>query len=275
MSMTKVALLLLDDYITPEGVDFADLGEQVLRSALTRYVPDKSNDTDSVEFTKFDYIRDNANLPPLLDGGKCDYDVIYLTGSRRDSYDDIPFNSTMISFLKSVISHPESKTKLLGICFGHQLIARALGLTTLPNSKGWEMGNTVIKITDDEYNRLANTNIPREFVISEMHRDIVSTPLSEKQSKDLSKLNIHPFGYSAICSVQGFYKRGKLLSFQGHPEFTSKLTNKMIGDRLSKGIVDEAFYKDASARNQNLHEDGSDPQGELKLQKWIAEFIFE
>lgn len=49
----------------------------------------------------------------------------------------------------------------------------------------------------------------------------------------------------------------------------------MIGDRLSKGIVDEAFYKDASARNQNLHEDGSDPQGELKLQKWIAEFIFE
>lgn len=266
--MTRVALLLLDDLLTAEGADFADLGRKLIQSAVAQY---PQSDVDDLEFTKFDYIRNNDNLPEL-DGT---YDLIYLTGSRKDSYENIQFNNKLIAFLKSVVSNADSKTKLLGICFGHQIIARALDLTTVPNTKGWEMGNTVVSIADKEYQRLNNANIPHEFVVSEMHRDIVSTPFDSKQLKTLSELDVYTFGSSSICSVQGLYKRGKLLSFQGHPEFSAELTGAMIRDKFSQGAVDEEFYKDASARNQKLHEDGSDPDGGLKLQKWIAEFLYE
>ena len=266
--MIRVALLLLDDLLTAEGADFADLGRQLIQSALARY---PQSGVDDVEFTKFDYIGNNDKLPEL-DGT---YDLIYLTGSRKDSYEDIPFNNKLISFLKSVVNNADSKTKLLGICFGHQIIARALDLTTVPNTKGWEMGNTVVSIADKEYQKLDNASIPHEFVISEMHRDIVSTPLDSKQLKGLSELSVHPFGSSSICSVQGFYKRGKLLSFQGHPEFSAKLTDIMIKEKFSQGAVSADFHKDASARNEKLHEDGCDPDGGLKLQNWIAEFMYE
>jgi len=37
--------------------------------------------------------------------------------------------------------------KLIGICFGHQIIARAFGAKTEKNEKGWEVGTRDIDLT--------------------------------------------------------------------------------------------------------------------------------
>lgn len=261
--MIKIALLLLDDFISPEGDDFADLGKKLIESS---YVNNIHN--HNLEFTKFKYVENLNNLPTNPES----YDLIYLTGSRKDSYEDNQFNNTLINYLQKVITNPS--TKILGICFGHQIIARALGLDTKPNEKGWEMGNTLIDIDSEDYLKLNNSTIPHNFVISEMHRDIVVIN-DENDMNKLVKLGIHSFGKTKICDLQGFYKHGHLLTFQGHPEFTCGLTSGMITTRFEKGIITQDFYLDACKRNQELREDGSDPDGELKLQKWIAEFIFE
>ncbi|KAG0688395.1 hypothetical protein C6P40_001032 [Pichia californica] len=262
MSVIKIALILLDDYETSDGNDFADLGKLLIESSLLNY----GNKNLIIKFEKFNFIKDIKNLPinPL------NFNLIYLTGSRKNSYENNEFNNTLIKFIKLIFklnNESEHKTKLLGICFGHQIIARALDLETKPNDLGWEMGNTIIN------NDISNNSIiPSSFIISEMHRDIVI--INEFEIKNLKEnLNIIIFGKSNICDVQGFLKLNELLTFQGHPEFSTNLTSKMINNRYENGIISKSFYLDSINRNSNLFEDGTDINGNLKLQKFIHEFI--
>lgn len=261
----KIALLLLDDFLTTKGEDFADLGQELLTSALAGTAAG-----EEIVFEKFDYASDLNNLPKISD--VADYSCIYLTGSRKDSYMDVPFNNRLIEFLKSVLENEDlGHVKLVGICFGHQILARALGLTTLPSSRGWEMGNTEVSLQDE--GALLDDEIPTSFTISEMHRDVVKTPLSTAEMERLTESEVAIFGTSEKCNVQGLYKRGKLLTFQGHPEFDSTLTMEMITQKYNAGIVDKAFYDDAVERFNTLTEDGRDLNGPLKLQKWLRSFV--
>lgn len=242
----KIAFILLDDFQTKDDKDFADLGMELISKILT---PSTSSLSLWFKLEKFDYVR-KGELP-----NAAEFDTIYLTGSRKDSYLDNPFNNKLIQYLSNVITGGYN-VKLLGICFGHQIIARSIGLKTGVNPLGWEMGNTIVKNGEDT------------FVISEMHRDIVYA----ENLDVLEKFNISTFGSSDKCNIQGF-KGGKLLTFQGHPEFDSDLTMAMIKSKFENGLVDSKFYEDAIERYKKLKEDGLNVNGESTLQRMIKEFL--
>lgn len=265
-SKFKIALILLDDFKTSNDKDFADLGKQLIESSISKFQKNQL-DNYQIEFTKFNYILNQSELPNLNE-----FQLIYLTGSRKDSYVNNQFNILLIDFLKTAILKSEN-LKILGICYGHQIISRSLDLITLPNEKGWEIGNTLVEISNDEILSSRNSKIPNNFIISEMHRDIVQ--INKQDGKYLKDLGINSFGKTPICSVQGLYKLGKLLTFQGHPEFSSELTNEMVDNKFKSGLISQEILNDVKIRNNNLHEDGNDLNGNLKLQKWIADFIFE
>ena len=67
-----------------------------------------------------------------------------------------------------------------------------------------------------------------------MHRDIVF---------DYPE-GVEQLGSSPVCSVQGMYKKGHLITVQGHPEFNEEITTEILRARHAKGTFnDDEFEK--------------------------------
>lgn len=65
---------------------------------------------------------------------------------------------------------------------------------------------------------------------------------------------VEVLGFSDKCKNQGMYAKGKLISVQGHPEFTQQIVTEIVGSRHKQGIFDEAAYEDAMARVGKRHD---------------------
>ena len=80
------------------------------------------------DVTQFEY-------PDDLD----DCDGYLITGSRHSVYEPIEWITRLGEF---VVELNAAKKKLVGICFGHQLVAHVLGGETAKSSKGWGLAGT-------------------------------------------------------------------------------------------------------------------------------------
>ena len=85
------------------------------------------------EFRNYDV--EHGIYPDTID--ECDAYVI--TGSKKSVYDDDPWIDVLKEYTREL--HRAEK-KLVGLCFGHQLVAEALGGKTL----GAELGLSLIHI---------------------------------------------------------------------------------------------------------------------------------
>ena len=82
-----------------------------------------------------------------LDIDECD--AYLITGSKASSYD----NDQWIDDLKKFIQRlDKNKKKLIGICFGHQIIAEALGGSVRNSPNGWHAGVDSISLNSNAYN---------------------------------------------------------------------------------------------------------------------------
>lgn len=86
------------------------------------------------------------------------------------AYEDIPWINRLVDFTSQIPSK-NPHLKLIGICYGHQIIARAFGGTVEKNKKGWELGVRSVTLTDlgkrllkgsaDATSKLVSANILR------------------------------------------------------------------------------------------------------------------
>jgi hypothetical protein len=78
-----------------------------------------------------------------------------------------------------------------------------------------------------------------------MHKDIVyGFPSS-----------VEEIGYSPVCDNQGMYIKDKLITVQGHPEFTKEIVEEILKSRHSKGVFTDMVFEDAMKRLTD-HDDG-------------------
>ncbi|KAI6044546.1 GMP synthase [Pisolithus marmoratus] len=93
---------------------------------------------EPVTFTLDGYdVVDKMEYPP----DDIEYDGVLITGSPFSAYEDLEWINRLIAYVKRIIAE-KPDTKLFGICFGHQIIARALGGTCTPNDGKWEVAVT-------------------------------------------------------------------------------------------------------------------------------------
>ena len=99
--------------------------------AMFRAMLMASADDIPIEFQDYDVQR--GEYPASLD--ECD--AYLITGSRESVYDDKPWIHRLAQFVRELdaAQHP-----LVGICFGHQLIAHVLGGETRQADVGWAVG---------------------------------------------------------------------------------------------------------------------------------------
>ncbi|CAG8527917.1 4493_t:CDS:2 [Diversispora eburnea] len=170
-------------------------------------------------------------------------DGLIISGSVFSAYEDIPWINRLVNFTKFIIEE-HIKVKLIGVCFGHQIVARAMGGQVVKNPMGWEVAVTEVLVTKAG-KKFFNTN--KEFLrVQEMHQDHVS----------LIPPNFINLGYTEKSPVQGMLKENHVFTIQGHPEFVNEMVREMIQFRYEIGIFDsdsaQMYLKNADLDDDNI-----------------------
>ena len=232
--MIRLAILKTDYVRTewvPEFGEYPDMFEAVFRKC-----------DPSISFQTFD--TQLNEYPADLDA----FDAYLITGSKSSVYDKEPWIEILMEFVREL---NEQQRKLIGICFGHQLVAQALGGRVEKSPKGWGVGvHTHIFNEIPEW----HDGKTREFNILVSHQDQVI------QNADGAKvLAGSDFCENAVCQLDNH-----VLTFQGHPEFVQDYSRKIIGFR--KEMIGEKVSR-AGLESLSIAPDS------LKVTKWIANFI--
>lgn len=62
-----------------------------------------------------------------------------------NAYDDIPWINELVDFVKKVLS--QDRVRVIGVCFGHQIIGRAMGAKVARSNLGWEVSVSEVNLT--------------------------------------------------------------------------------------------------------------------------------
>ncbi len=149
-------------------------------------------------------IFDTVSIPagePLPDVEELE--AILITGSAAGVYDDLAWIAPLEEFVRT--AHGKG-VPMVGVCFGHQLIAQALGGTVRKSEKGWGLGRHT-------YDLAPGTGLieGRDIAIACSHQDQVITPPAGATT----------FMSSDFTPYAGLlYAGGRTLSVQPHPEFS-------------------------------------------------------
>ncbi|PYH42829.1 type 1 glutamine amidotransferase [Aspergillus saccharolyticus JOP 1030-1] len=168
-----------------------------------------------------------------------DVDAIVLSGSKHDSFADHPWILKLVDFTRRAYEDP--RIKIFAICFGHQILARALGVKVGRNPKGWELAVCEVDLSETGREVFGVDKLR----IHQMHQDIAYGYPSEVVS----------LGSSPTCAVQGMYIPGKMITVQGHPEFREDIMDELIRLRTASGLFSQEMAADA-ARRAGLAHDG-------------------
>ena len=158
-----------------------------------------------------------------------DHPAYVITGSSAGVYDPLPW----IEPLKGFIREAHGRAKLVGICFGHQIMAEALGGRVEKSGKGWGLGLHSYEVTASA--PFMGTEAPVRIAVAASHQDqVVQAP------EGATVLAGSAFTPHAVL----LYAGGDALSMQFHPEFTHDFAAALVDlrrDRLPEGLADRAL----------------------------------
>ena len=128
----KIGILLTDHVLDELKVKHRDMDD------FYKYIFNKVDPT--IELEIFDVVE--GIYPNHIDN--CEGYLI--TGSRFSVYDQIDWIIKLKEFVKEL---DQLKKSLIGVCFGHQLIAEVLGGEAKAAETGWTVGNQTYDLIED------------------------------------------------------------------------------------------------------------------------------
>ncbi len=180
-------------------------------------------------------------LPP--DVGR--HDAYLITGSPAGVYDDLPW----IAKLKTFLQAARGRAKLVGICFGHQIMAEAFGGRVEKSAKGWGAGLHSYPIVRHEpwMDGVSLVSVPAS------HQDqvILQPPAAELIASSLFT------PYAALA-----WRDQPAVSFQFHPEFSPDFAKALIAQRHDRVPDPESAIASLDAPNDNA-----------RVGEWIRRFL--
>lgn len=172
--------------------------------AMFQQLLSAANDDQKVDLTFQNYAVNAGIYPADID----EVNAYIITGSKSSVYDDVPWIIELAEFVRRLHSH---KKKTVGICFGHQMVAQALGGETSLSSAGWSLG---VKTTTPKGSNLLGTE---PFNIIYSHKDQITKPV--EGAVVLASTDTCPIAATSLGE--------HILTFQGHPEFYENYTSEL------------------------------------------------
>lgn len=175
------------------------------------------------------------------------YDAFLVTGSQHDAFDDADWIARLKTYLQTLY---REAVPLVGICFGHQLLAHALGGRADRADGGWGLGVMTFQV--QETAPFLDSEQPVKLIMS--HRDQV---LKIPEGARLLLSN-------DFCPFAAFYQPHRLLAFQGHPEFRVDYARDLLAFRASQ--ISPEHLAQVEASFEVAH------QGE-RVGRWVQRFL--
>jgi len=186
----------------------------------------------------------NGEFPAGLEA--CD---AYLrTGSRHSAFEHREWIGRLLDLVREAQA---ARTPFVGICFGHQVLAQALGGLVERASGGWGVGVHQMDVVQPA----SWMQPPRPACrLQYMHQDqVVRLPPRAEL-----------LGRTGHCPMAMFQLGDTILGIQGHPEFPAAYGEAPIGDRVERIGVERAAQGRASL---------AEPADAGLAAQWIARFL--
>lgn len=223
--------LLVCDHVRPEFRHISGDYEDMFRRLF--------DDHPEVEVVIYDVI--GGHLP--ADPQECDAWIT--TGSRFSVNDDEPWIRRLEDFVRDVA---KSGIPFVGVCFGHQLIAKALGGSVAKSDRGWGVGAKGVTVRED-------LGLGGSYTVLTSHQDQIATlpPGAEI------------LGWNEHCPVSMIGVGSTMLGIQGHPEFEAAYSKALMDSRRGRLIPEDTV----DAGMETLDE----PTDSGRLASWILDFV--
>ena len=174
-----------------------------------------------------------------------DHRAYLVTGSSAGVYDQLPW----IAPLKGFLLDAKGKAMLVGICFGHQIMAEAFGGRVVKSDKGWGIGLQDYRLLDHPDWTDGTTTI--------------AVPVSHQDQVVEQPANAIVLGGNDFCEIGALvYRDQPAVSFQFHPEFEAGFVNGLI-DLVADELPDPA------AAHASLER----PNDRRRVGDWIKRFV--
>lgn len=198
------------------------------------------------EYQTFSVVRNR--FPASVE--ECDGWLI--TGSRHGVYENLDWILQLEALVRDIY---RAGRPLVGICFGHQVVARALGGEVVKSDRGWGVGVSSYSVD----RTLPWMKQPvSQIRINAFHQDqVVQLPADAEV-----------FLSSDFCPYAGLTYGDSAISIQAHPEFEEEYERALL-EMYSGNVVPEADAKKALA-GMAVNGAGADTQ---LLAEWIAGFF--
>jgi GMP synthase-like glutamine amidotransferase len=173
------------------------------------------------------------------------HDAWLITGSPGGVYEDLPWIAELIAFLKRA----NGRAKLVGVCFGHQVMAQAFGGHVEKSAKGWGAGLMSYPIVarqpwmDDAPLVAVPASHQDQVVVQPPHTEVVASSLFTP--------------YAALAWIDQ-----PAISFQFHPEFSPAFAKALIEQRYDRVPDPDAAIASLDAPNDNA-----------RVGEWIRRFL--
>ncbi len=194
---------LAPDALSPEMGDYPDMFARLL---------------DGHGFAFRTYAVVEGQFP----AGVRDCDGWLITGSRHGVYEDHPWIPPLEQFIRDAFA---AHVPVVGICFGHQIVAQAMGGKVERYAGGWAVG-----ATDYDFGG-------EKVTLNAWHRDqVVQAPAGAKV-----------IATNDFCANAALLYDDRALTVQAHPEFRPEFVDGLMKTR-GKGLVPDEVMAAAATR---------------------------
>lgn len=156
---------------------------------------------------------------------RTDFDAYLITGSPCGVHDGHAWIEKLQQFVQECVG---SRQKLVGVCFGHQLVAHALGGTVARREKGWFLGLQGFDILQAQPWMKPPQARCEIFFCNQDH----VTRLPESAQR---------IGSSALCENSAYVLGKHVLGLQGHPEQPKRAMMRFFQEILASGADPEVI----------------------------------
>ncbi len=230
----KAAILVCDQVAQPLASTHGQYDHMIQQMFAQR--------DDTIEFDRFNCQA--GDYPDDIEA----YDFYITSGSKSSAYEDEKWIKQLIAFVQKL---DRAKKKLIGICFGHQIIALARGGKVEKSTKGWGVGMS--------HNQLLKQPAwmkqkPQDLKILVSHQDQVTE----------IKGNHQVLAGSDFCPNFMVQWDQHFLSIQGHPEWQNSYSQDLM--HLRRNIIPAEKVEKGLASL-------ADKTDNLLFTQWVLDFV--